>query len=301
MDIKRREQLRIYAPNGDSYYGGDQNWYSSNTRAMGGCGSVAGANALRALIRTNLAVMDVVNNNTFIPKQIKDALCSDKPSKEDYTLLMTGVYSVMGAVTLYPLNVIYDRKERGTKLFQIIRPNQGQLNSGFIIGVIRFAQRFGINIAVKSLNTVYCDEQKARDFIKKGLEEAGAVVMLTSFNKHSAQIYPGSTDLDKKLSGGYSANIKSHFVTITDIDDEGILLTTWGKPARCDFNEVVKSWQSIKAFEATLMYVTPSTKKQSIICALSAFNVYLAGIIKPFLELFGIKKKIRQYRGKKSE
>ena len=56
MTEKMKENSQKFDPlkvtdrdTGKEYYGGDQNWYKSNTMAFAGCGSVAALNMLRTL------------------------------------------------------------------------------------------------------------------------------------------------------------------------------------------------------------------------------------------------------------
>lgn len=280
MNINRAKQLKITAPDNKPAYGGDQGWFSSNTRAQGGCSSIAGANALRALFRTNPSLRHHIRDNRKMPYELKDAILSPTPDKDSFEELMTGIYNTMGTMVLFPLNLIYDRVRRDNSFFNRIRPNQGQTNAGFIVGIIRFARRYGINLSVKSLPTAFATKDKARLFITEGLKSSGSVVLLTSYNKHNARIYSPSDDFDKHFENGCGkdVSIKCHFTTITDIDGDRLLITTWGKPAVVDFNELCGSWQSIKAFESTLMYISLSDAGQSKHCLFSSWVVFLSCI-----------------------
>ena len=160
MNIPRARQLQIQGPDRKISYGGDQRWFSSNTRALGGCGSVAGANVLRCLARCDKEFVDAIRTSGKIPAQIKDALCSDNPGHENFSLLMTGVYETMGSFEIFPLNRIYDRKERSSKVFTRLKSTFGLTNVGFIIGIIRFARKMGLDITV---------EYKACAFMSKGV------------------------------------------------------------------------------------------------------------------------------------
>lgn len=282
MNINRVNQLIITGPNGSKYYGGNQDWYSSNTWAMGGCGSIAGANSLRSLARCNRDVRQSIVTSSKIPSEVKSALCSINTTKEHYSYLATSIYNKMWAFEIYPLNKLYDTHKRGHKLFKIIRPNQGLTNTGFIIGIIRYARKLGVNLTVNTIPTAFCDKEYARDFIKKGLSKSGSVVIMTSYNKHNLHMFPSDSDLTKRLDTtykGYNATMKCHFATITDMDGDRLLMTTWGQPAVCDFNELAKSWQSIKAFESTLMYIEPTSKTQSSKCLIDSWKPFVYGIM----------------------
>lgn len=239
---------------------------------------MAGANALRALARVNKDFREKINTSGKIPAMIKDALCSDRPGHESFPLLMTGVYETMGSFEIFPLNRIYDRKDRSSKVFTRLKTTFGLTNVGFIIGIIRFARKFSLDLTVRSTRTAFLSKEDARAFITEGLRESGAVVMLTCFNRHNARLFSEDADLEKKLVDGKDTRIKSHFTTITDIDNDRLLITTWGKPGVVDLNELAGSWKSVKAYEASLMYLLPSTKKEATSCMFSAWKLFLSGI-----------------------
>ncbi len=278
MNISRARQLQIPGPDKKRSYGGDQTWFSSNTKAAGGCGSVAGANALRCLAKTDGSFAGMITGSKIVPPQIKEALTSDTPGHDSFSLLMTGVYETMGSFEIFPLNLIYDRKERSSKPFNVLKSTLGLTNTGFIIGVIRFCRKLGIDVEVKSFACAFASKEEAEKFIREGLKKSGAVVMLTCHNRHNARLFKPDADLSARLTDGADSSIKSHFTTITDIDNDRLLITTWGKPGIVDFNELAGSWKSIKAYEASLMYIVPSTRKEATSCMLSAWKVFTAGI-----------------------
>ena len=278
MNIQRAKQLQIQGPDNKPCYGGNQLWFSSNTRALGGCGSVAGANALRALARTDEAFRNLITGSKIIPAQIKDALCSDDPGHEDFSLLMTGVYETMGSMEIFPLNRFYDRSERSSKVFTRLKSTLGLTNVGYIIGIIRFARKLSLDLKVRYIPAAFLSKEEARQFIKEGLQSSGAVVLLTCRNKHNVRLFKDDSSLDGKLVDGWDSSIKSHFVTITDIDMDRLLITTWGKPGVVDFNELAGSWRSIRAYEASLMYILPATRKESTSCMLGAWKLFMSGM-----------------------
>lgn len=278
MNVSRARQLQITGPDKKTCYGGDQRWFSSNTRAMGGCGSVAGANALRSLARCNEAFRRQIKGSAVIPAPIKDALCEEHPGHEDFSLLMTGVYETMRSLEVFPLNHIYDRSDRSSKIFTRIKSTFGLPNTGFIIGIIRFARKLSLDITVRSCSAAFLSKEEAEKFIEEGLQSSGSVVLLTCRNRHNARLYDPGSDLDKKLIDGHDSQIKSHFTTITDIDKDRLLITTWGRPGIVDLNELAGSWQSIRAYEASLMYIIPSTRKEATSCMLGSWKLFMAGI-----------------------
>ena len=278
MNIERARQLQIKGPDSRTCYGGDQLWFSSNTRAAGGCGSVAGANALRALARNNKEFGKLVRSSKIIPEPVKDALCSDDPGHENFSLLMTGVYETMGSFEIFPLNRIYDRKDRSSRLFKTLKSTMGLTNVGFIIGIIRFARKLSLDIKVRYTPAAFLSKDEARDFIRTGLQKSGAVVLLTCRNRHNVRLFPEGSDLSERLKDGWDSPIKSHFVTITDMDLDRLLITTWGKPGVVDFNELAGSWRSIKAYEASLLYIEPCERKDATSCMLGAWKLFMSGL-----------------------
>ena len=280
MNIKNAKIFQISSADNSIFYGGDQDWFSSNTRAMGGCASIAAANSLRALANKDPEFRKQITRHKNIPREIKTALCLDKPSKNSFEMLMTGVYNSIFFYELPILRQIYDRCSRDNYFFKkILRPNMGTTNSGLIRGIIRFARRFQLNIGVNSLNTAFADKERARKFIEEGLAQSGAVILQTSYNRHNINLHVGNADLNNPLVGGRCCSYTCHFVTITDMDGDRLLITTWGKPAVIDFNELAASWHSIKAFESTLLYITPSNKTLSRKCYHTAFIPFVRGII----------------------
>lgn len=278
MNISRARQLQITGPDRKPCYGGNQLWFSSNTKAAGGCGSVAGANALRSLARSSKEFRKRIISSTVIPAPVKDALTSDDPDHENFSLLMTGVYETMGSFEIFPLNRIYDRCKRQSPVFSKIKSTFGLTNVGFIIGIIRFARKFGLDIEVRYLSTAFAGKEKAREFIREGLKESGSVVMLTCRNRHNVRLFSPDSNLSLRLVDGSDSVVKSHFTTITDMDMDRLLITTWGKPGVVDLNELAGSWKSVRAYEASLMYILPSTRKEATSCMLGAWKLFAAGL-----------------------
>ena len=295
MPTRINQQLIIKDDNGAAYYGGDQSWFTSNCRALAGCSSVAGANVLRTLAQRDDELRAQIKNTANIPAGLKHALCDETPSKEDYSLLMTAVYETMKAFEIFPLNKIYDKVKRDNKFFSIVKPNTGRTCIGFIRGLLKFAKQFGIELHVHSMTTAFCDSEKGLSFIQKGLDESGLVVLLTSFNTHSLRSYTadsfvltrsGEPASDKPRMKYPDAKMKCHFAAITGINDpepgspkqRSLVITTWGRVAETDYNDLVKSWKSIKAWESALFYFTlsdPETRKKD---SRRSYRVFLNGL-----------------------
>lgn len=255
--------LKITDKNKITYYGGDQDWYSSNTRAMAGCSSVAAANALRMLTLTDPECRSRIRSSSKMPAPVRRSLLSVSCEKDDFLVLMTGVYETMRSFELFPLNLIYDRCGRKNKFFHILKPNNGRSSIGFIRGILIYASRLGLNLKYNALPTAFMDKETSADFIKTGLERSGSVVILTSYNSHPLKVFPTSAT-ESVLSRSYDKTagnnsvMKCHFATITGINDTDVYISTWGKIAVVSIDDLVESWHSIKAWESTLFYFTPA-------------------------------------------
>ncbi|MCR5421947.1 MAG: hypothetical protein K6E98_13190 [Lachnospiraceae bacterium] len=242
---------------GASYYGGDQNWYRSNTMAYAGCGSVAAANMLRALLRKNPQILKKDN----VGEGIK-AIVSEECYKDDFAEFMGSIYKSMFIFEFPVIRRIYDHGKRGKKPLKILPPSFGMSINGFIRGTLKYSLKQGISLHAHSLPTAFCGYEKGLEFIKEGLRESGSVVLLTSLNRHPLKLYYGkSGELEK--GNNSKKGIRSHFMTITGIveEDEGDILikfTTWGRVATVSYNELNRSWQSIKAYTSCLYYFTPA-------------------------------------------
>lgn len=289
MNTLIAKQLYINEDKEHSFYGGDQGWFTSNTRAMGGCSSIAAANSLRALCRKDKELCSKILSSPNVPRPVKNALCSDVPTKEDYSIFMTGVYNTIGTGEIFPLNKLYDKGARGRKPFHIFRPTLGRSSIGFIFGIIRFARKFNMNIKVNALTTAFIDSTKAHDFIEKGLHTSGAVVMLTSYNKMSLKLLPSNCKLDDIDNSPCTNTVtQNHFTTITGMKDDRLLISTWGKAAIASFTEISKSWHSYKAYESTLFYIEACSRSESNKCIkkcmIPFIKAFIATIIRHNIE-----------------
>lgn len=268
------------------YYGGDQDWYSSNSRAMAGCSSVAGANALRALCHTDKNSFNTILENKKMPAPVKRALLSSRCLKEDFLMLQTFVYEIMKAFEIFPLNIIYDHKDRNNKFFRYVKPNNGRSSIGFISGLLRCARKLNLFLKYHALPTAFCTKEEAVNFIKEGLKASGSIVLLTSYNKHHLKAFFPSvfhkqeTDTIPFDLGHccYETYMKCHFATITGIQDDKLIISTWGKVAYVHVDEIVRSWQSIKAWESSLFYFTLADKAQTRKDIFTSWIPFVVGI-----------------------
>lgn len=203
-----------------------------------------------------------------MPLEIKSALIRKECNKDDFLMLMTGMYDTMRAFELFPVNKIYDRQNRGGKIFKYIKPNSGRSSIGYIMGVLRFAKKLGLFLEFRALPTAFAGKDSAVSFIEDGLKASGSVTILTSYNKHAITTYNPTL----------ITTMKCHFATITGIDDEKITISTWGKKATVDIDEWIKSLHSIKAWESTLFYFLPTNKPSMIKSFLSCALPFFKGI-----------------------
>ena len=75
---------------GKKYYGGDQEWYESNTQAFAGCGSVACANMLRSLAHKYPEVF----SDGKVSKNLR-SLTREEYYKDDFLAFMGSIYRSM--------------------------------------------------------------------------------------------------------------------------------------------------------------------------------------------------------------
>ena len=265
MENKIPEKLNMRDPliikdkgSGVSYYGGNQEWYKSNTRAYAGCGSVACANMLRILAHKY--------PDWFEKKDVDrelSGLTGDELYKDDFISFMGNIYKSMLVHELPLVRSIYDACGRSNKVFKyVIKPSFGMSINGFIRGSLKYARSRGVLLHVRALPTAFCPYEKGLDFIKEGIEKGGCVVMLTALNRHPLKLYSGKTG---EIEGGYDLKkgVRSHFMTITDLidtNDDGPLvkITTWGRVATVPYKKLNRSWQKIRAYTSCLYYFTPA-------------------------------------------
>ena len=270
---------------GGVYYGGDQGWYSSNTRAFAGCGSVAGLNMLRILAHKYPEVFDDKKISPDL-RRLKD----ETLYKDEFVYLMSGIYRKMLVAEVPLIRKIYDGTTRTNKVFKVIPSSLGLSLSGFITGMLRYCRNQGLFLHVKAMPTAFSSYDRGLDFIREGLKNSGSVVILTSLNRHPLKMYNGNSG---ELKNGYDSRkgVRSHFMTITGIvegkDGEPplIKLTTWGRVATVPYDRLNRSWQNMRAFTSCLFYFTPVDSKSVVIKDMAgAYIVYAKAL---FRGLFG--------------
>lgn len=239
--------IKVVDALGHEYYGGNQSWFTSNTRARAGCGPVSGANVLLVLCKRN--------------PEIASRLCvtiqSDgQISKDDYMNFLDAVYQTMGTWEIPILRKIYDRCKRDNLFFKKVSPNNGRSICGYLRGVLRFAGENDVYLQSHAFPTAHCDPEQGLEFIRDGLSSAGAVGMLTSYNRHPLTLFHGEY---QSIAEPYQARdpMQNHFVTITGITADGQLyVSTWGRIARIDYAALAASWNSSRALDSALIYFT---------------------------------------------
>ena len=251
------EFIRVVGNDGRVYFGGNQDWFQSNTRARGGCGPVSGANIL---LMTAWKQADT-------QKKLGVQISGDGViSQNDYISFMSDVYDTMGTWEIPVLKWVYDCCRRDNKFFRIISPNNGRSFYGYVKGVLRFGIQHDLYLKAHALSTIFCDYDTGLSFIQKGLEECKAVGLLTSYNRHALTLFHGEYDCQDApyyAKGG----MQNHFVTITGIDLSNgkvrLAVSTWGRIAMIDYSELAASWQHKKALDSALIYWSPATSAET--------------------------------------
>ncbi len=243
---------------GTRYYGGNQAWFPRNTQTYAGCGVVASANAMRALL-------------CKYPKCYEEAesllklLGSVIITKAEYISVISDMYKRMFIAEVPLANFIYDKRELdyGKKLFKHIPPSLGMSASSVVRGLLRYAKNNGVLLHDVYLSALFVEYEKGLDFIKQGLERCGAVVLLTSFNRHPLTLYRGKAgDIRDAVS---MTDMRTHFATITDVfekDGEPVIkLSTWGRVATIPYKKLHESWQKRRAYVSALFYFVPERSR----------------------------------------
>ena len=223
--------------NQKEYFGGNQAWFPRNTQAHSGCSSVAALNSF--LMLTHRFPID----------------------KTVYLKYMNEMYKTMGALETPILRKIYDMN-KNVKICKLIPPSFGQGSLGFILGMLRFAKKKGLALRSRFRPTFLCSYRSGLRFIKKGLTENGAVTLLTARNRHLLTLYSAFTSTE---STPQSPNkMRNHFVTITGIDETAgkvrLLISTWGRIATIDYDDLVRSWHTLGALQSAMYYFSPKIR-----------------------------------------
>jgi len=219
--------------NNQDFYGGNQAWFLRNTRAHSGCSHVAGVNMILSM------------TGKF------------PINKEAYLRYMDEMYRCMGAFEVPIVRRFYDRTTRDAKFFKRIPPSFGQNSTGYILGVKRFARRYKMRLKAFFRPTFFCSYRSGLKFIRQGLEECGAVTLLTGRNRHPLTLYSKNRTTNSNPIEAKDG-MHNHFVTITGIDESTpnikLIISTWGRIATIDYAALVRSWHSLKAFSSAMYF-----------------------------------------------
>ncbi len=221
--------------NNKEYYGGDQAWFPRNTQAHSGCGHVAALNSF--LMLTHRFPIE----------------------KKTYMSYMNEMYKCMGALEVPILRKIYDMN-KNVRICKRIPPSFGQNSLGFILGMLRFAKKRGLALRSRFRFTFFCSYRSGLRFIKRGLKENGAVTLLTARNRLPLTLYSDYTNANKPQSVN---KMRNHFVTITGIEEQGdktrLIISTWGRIATLDYDELVRSWHTLGALQSAMYFFSPKS------------------------------------------
>lgn len=222
--------------NHKEYYGGNQAWFPRNTQAHSGCGHIAALNSY--LMLTHRFPID----------------------KATYVRYMNEMYRTMGAFEIPILRRIYDMN-KDVRICRRIPPSFGQSSLGFILGMLRFAKKRGLSLRSRFRLTFLCSYRSGLRFIKKGLKENGAVTLLTARNRTPLTLY--SDFLNARSNPQGAQKMHNHFVTITGIDESSskvkLLISTWGRIASIDYDDLVKSWHTPGALLSAMYFFSPKS------------------------------------------
>ncbi len=240
------------------FYGGDQAWFKRNTMTFAGCGVVAAANTMRALLCKYPEAYNSARGNL---KVLGNVIIT----KAEFISVINDMYKKMFVAELPLANLIYDNGDfpYGSRLLKYIPPSFGMSAASVVRGLLKYANTNGLLIHDVYLSASYIDFERGLSFIKEGLKKNGAVILLTSFNKHPLTLYSGKAgDTSHSIS---VSSMKTHFATITDILQEKgepvIKLSTWGRVATIPYKTLHETWQKRSSYVSALIYFVPERSK----------------------------------------
>ncbi len=243
---------------GEKYYGGSQSWFGRNSMTFAGCGIIAAANTVRALLCRYPGAYREARGNL---KTLGNVILT----KAEYIKVIESMYRRMFVAELPLLNLIYDKGnyKYGSRLLGCVPPSLGMNSESLVRGLLRYAENRGVLLHDVYLSAAYVEYRKGLEFIREGLDKNGALILLTSFNRHPVTLYRGNAwDIS---GGGYESEIKTHFSTITDIIEENgeplIKLSTWGRAATVPYRVLHAAWQKRLAYVSALIYFVPKRSR----------------------------------------
>lgn len=231
-----------------AYYGGSQEWLTRNTAYLGGCGPVAGVNVL-SICAENDPIFQELLNIKIDTKRIIPI--------EDYSRVLHEVYDSMIMLEVPFLKSRYD-SQQGRINKKLLPATFGTNLLFFTHGLKKYAHEHGIKLTSHRMFTLNCNYMRGLTYIKLALSNGYPVVLLTTNNRFKYTLYSKAY-----FQGGSNKIMKHHFVTITDIQTSGtkdnpdLIISNNGKTGKISYKELHKSWQSVTAFGAGMVYFTP--------------------------------------------
>lgn len=237
-------------------FGGNQAWLSRNTAAKAGGGPIS---------VTNIIVTYAKSNEDYA-KHLNISFCDNGLiNQTDYLILLNDVYRTVKPHEFPIFNRIYDRLARNNRFFTRVNP-------GFLVklrklskGMLRFGLKKDIFLQPRTLSTLFCGYTRGLTFIKLAVSNGYPVALLTTSNSHSITIFD-----HPHLYDGRNEKMKKHIVTIINVLEvkseasPELVITTWGKTATISYDELYKSWQSIRAIGSGMVYFIPAKDKKTV-------------------------------------
>lgn len=274
---------RIAAPQGGTWFGGDQGWYARKAQRHAGCGPVSAVNTLACLAARQPEVAEALNL-PFLP--------DGNFKQRDFEVFMENVYRAVGTFEVPLVRTVAEKSAKGKTL---IPPSLGREGSGVESALLRYAAKRGVNLCAHRFSTSYAGKKEALAFIRAGIAQGSPVTLLTLWNRHPLLVYWAGYGQPPKAQ---PKGMAKHFVSLVGVAQGAggkpeILASSWGRVCRIDYDSLYQSWQSPKAFGTGMWYYTPTSDpeitKRQMLSAYGAVPVSLAktmaGMIKtPFRE-----------------
>ena len=221
--LKKVDMPLIAAGRGRLSYGGHQAWYAERSARMAGCGSVAAANALAVLAKSD--------------REAASALPlaggpDGRYERTGYLAFMESIYTLMGSG------------------FNFQKP-VGITISRYVRSVLSYGLSRGLYLIPHILLTPYRKADEAEAFLREALLNGQAITLAMSWNRIVA--------LFDDDFGPKAETIKNHYMTVSGLEelpdgDIDLLISTWGRKGRIRFNDLVASWQSPRAVDTALIW-----------------------------------------------
>ncbi len=236
--LKEEDFLPIKDDDGNTYFGGNQDWYPRYTQTFGGCGPVAAANLLAYLATTNSGLSGLYNYNL---------------TKDDYEEYMDEIYQYVK-----PNEVPYFSSKSDKKNKQVGLPSYGTTSVyDFNEGVLNYAKDKGVQLNAEICLSNRSTFDTTSSFIKEGLENNSPVALLDVFDPvHMTYTDPVTSDVR-------NATLEKHWVVITGMIENKatgevtLEISTWGSRGTISLNEIYDNQNWNEAFyPVQLIYYT---------------------------------------------